>query len=117
MVAFMVPLDPIEVREYLDRLGRNRFSEWFTSLDEPVQLRISTSLARVRNGNLSNAKSVGAGVQELRLDFGPGYRIYFGRVGTAIVILPAGGTKRRQQADLVTAQALWQEFKERKQED
>jgi putative addiction module killer protein len=113
----MVPLDPIELREYLDRSGRNRFSEWFTSLDESVQLRISTSLARVRNGNPSNAKSVGAGVQELRLDFGPGYRVYFGRVGAAIVLLLAGGTKRRQQADIRIAQTLWQEFKERKQED
>jgi putative addiction module killer protein len=116
-VAFVVPLDKIELREYLDRLGRNRFSDWFTRLDESVQLRISTSLARVRSGNLSNAKSVGAGVQELRLDFGPGYRVYFGRVGTAIVILLAGGTKRRQQADIAIAQALWQEFKGRKQED
>jgi len=113
----MVPLDRIELREYLDRSGKNRFSEWFASLDESAQLRISTSLGRVRNGNLSNAKCVGAGVQELRLDFGPGYRVYFGRIESAIVLLLAGGTKRRQQADIATAQALWQEFKERKEED
>jgi putative addiction module killer protein len=97
--------------------GRIVISEWFASLDKSAQLRISTLLGRVRSGNLSYAKSVGAGVQELRLDFGPGYRVYFGRIESAIVLLLAGGTKRRQQADIATAQALRQEFKERKEED
>jgi putative addiction module killer protein len=62
-------------------------------------------------------KSAGAGVQELRLDFGPGFRIYFGRDGARLVILPGGGTKRAQQADITRAQALWQEYKKRKQEE
>lgn len=62
------------------------------------------------------AKSVGTGVQELRLDFGPGYRIYFGWDGERLVILLGGETKQRQQADIAEAHALWQEYKKRKQE-
>jgi len=65
----------------------------------------------VEQGNFASSKSVGAGVSELRLDFGPGYRIYFGREGERLVILLGGGTKSRQQADIKNAQALWQEYK------
>ena len=68
----------------------------------------------MRLGNLSNAKGVGSGVQEYRIDFGPGYRIYFGRDGEMLVILLAGGTKKRQQADIATAQARWADYKRRK---
>ena len=65
----------------------------------------------MEQGNFASSKSVGAGVSELRLDFGPGYRIYFGREGERLVILLGGGTKSRQQADIKNAQALWQEYK------
>jgi putative addiction module killer protein len=68
----------------------------------------------VERGSFAAAKPVGAGVSELRLDFGPGYRIYFGRDGETLVILLGGGTKKRQQTDIVTAQALWQEYKRTK---
>jgi putative addiction module killer protein len=68
-------------------------------------------------GNLSNAKSVGAGLQEYRINFGPGYRIYFGRDGELLVILLGGGTKARQQDDIHRAQALWSEYKRRKKEE
>lgn len=68
-------------------------------------------------GNFSSVKGVGAGVFELRLDFGPGYRIYFGKDGDQIVILLGGGTKKRQQADLERAQELWQEYKQSKREE
>ena len=57
---------------------------------------------------------MGAGVYEYRLDFGPGYRIYFGRDGDRLVILLAGGTKKRQQADIKAAKANWQDYKRRK---
>lgn len=70
----------------------------------------------MENGNISAIKSVGAGVQELRIDFGPGYRIYFGWDGETLVILLAGGSKKRQQADIARAKDLWLEFKERKRE-
>jgi putative addiction module killer protein len=60
---------------------------------------------------------VGAGVSELRLVFGPGYRVYFGRDGERLVILLAGGTKKRQQADIEEAQSLWAEYKRRKRDE
>lgn len=65
-------------------------------------------------GNFSNVKGVGRGVFEYRLDFGPGYRVYFGKDGDTLVILLGGGTKKRQQRDVESAQALWQEYKQRK---
>lgn len=65
----------------------------------------------MEQGNLSNVKSVGAGVQEYRLDFGPGYRIYFGRDGDTLVILLTGGTKRRQQRDIDEALSCWRDYK------
>jgi putative addiction module killer protein len=106
----------IEIRHYVDRLGRNPFERWFEKLDDAIQARIAVALDRLERGNVAAAKSAGAGVQELRLDFGPGYRIYFGWDGERLVILLGGGTKRRQQADIATAQALWQEYKARKRE-
>jgi putative addiction module killer protein len=74
------------------------------------------SLDRLERGNFSTVKSAGAGVQESRLDFGPGYRVYFGKDGERLVILLGGGTKRRQQADIASAHTLWQEYKVRKRE-
>ena len=71
-------------------------------------------LARIEQGNLSNVKGVGQGVLEYRLDFGPGYRVYFGRDGEVLVILLAGGTKKRQQRDIEAAQARWVDYKQRK---
>jgi putative addiction module killer protein len=78
--------------------------------------RITVSLDRLERGNLSAAKGVGAGVFELRLDFGPGYRVYFGKDGERLVILLGGGTKKRQQGDIEIARALWQEYRARKKE-
>lgn len=107
----------IEVRQYIDRLGRNPFERWFEGLDDYAQARITVALDRVERGNFSAAKGVGAGVFELRLDFGPGYRVYFGKDGETLVILLGGGTKKRQQADIEEAQALWHEYKKRKREE
>jgi len=106
----------IEIREYVDRLGRNPFDRWFGKLDDNVQARVTVALDRLERGSFSAAKGIGAGVFELRLDFGPGYRIYFGKDGEKLVILLVGGTKKRQQIDIDTAHALWQEYKIRKKE-
>lgn len=113
----MVPSNLIEIRQYVDRLGRSPFERWFHKLDDGAQARITVALDRLERGNFSSVKSEGAGVQELRLDFGPGYRIYFGRDGERLVILLGGGTKRRQQADIARAHALWQEYRQRKREE
>ena len=72
------------------------------------------ALRRLAYGNISNVKSVGQGVSELKIDFGPGYRVYFGRDGLALVILLAGGTKKRQQQDVAKAQDRWADYKKRK---
>jgi putative addiction module killer protein len=106
----------IEVRQYIDRQGRNSFDRWFDKLGDDTQARITTALDRLERGNFSAVKGVGGGVFEMRLDFGPGYRIYLGKDGDTLVVLLGGGTKRRQQADIVSAHALWQEYKQRKRE-
>jgi putative addiction module killer protein len=69
------------------------------------------------DGNFSSVKPEGQGVSVLRLDFGPGYRVYFGQDGEQLVILLAGGTKRRQQEDIQLARGLWSEYKKRKREE
>jgi putative addiction module killer protein len=74
------------------------FAEWFAELDAVASAKIVRTLARMEQGNVSNVKGVGEGVMEYRIDFGPGYRIYFGRDGDTIIILLTGGTKKRQQA-------------------
>lgn len=106
----------IEILQYIDRLGRCPFDRWFERLNDGVKARITVSLDRLERGNFSAAKPVGEGVSELRFDFGPGYRIYFGKDGERLVILLGGGTKKRQQIDIETAKALWQEFKQRRRE-
>ncbi len=89
----------MQVLEYLDGAGRSPFRLWFDRLDAVAAAKITIAVARIGQANLSNAKGVGAGVLECRVDSGPGYRIYFGRDGEALVILLGGGTKQRQQAD------------------
>lgn len=106
----------IEIRQYVDRLGRTPFLKWLYELNDEARASIATALERLERGNLSSVKSVGAGVQEVRIDFGPGYRVYFGWDGLKLVILLAGGIKKRQQADIEHAKELWQEFKKRKRE-
>jgi len=65
-------------------------------------------------GNLSNVESVGQGVHEYKINFGPGYRIYFGRDGEELIILLAGGAKKKQSRDIAEAQKLWADYKQRK---
>jgi putative addiction module killer protein len=76
--------------------------------------RVTTSLTRLGTGNWSNVKGVGAGVFEVKIDFGPGYRVYFGKDGETIVILLGGGTKKRQSRDIEAAQDHWKRYKKRK---
>lgn len=103
--------------EYLDEDGNSPFGRWFGGLDALAAAKITVVLARMEAGNFSNAKSVGEGVQEYRLDWGPGYRVYFGRDGDRLVILLVGGTKRRQQRDIDAAQRFWSDYKARKRRE
>jgi putative addiction module killer protein len=104
----------VEVLEYLDRNGRSPYAEWFDSLHAQAAAKVAVAVMRIGQGNLSNVKSVGAGIYEYKLDFGPGYRIYFGKDGDDVVILLGGGTKKRQQKDINDAIARWQDYKRRK---
>jgi putative addiction module killer protein len=107
----------ITVREYIDSNGRSPFARWFNQLRAPAAAKVVTALVRMEQGNFSNAKSVGGGVLEYRIDFGPGYRVYFGRDGDSIVILLGGGAKNRQQRDIESAKLRWKEYKERKKQE
>ena len=86
-------------------------------LDRQAAARVAIALYRIEIGNLSNAKGVGGGVFEYRIDFGPGYRIYFGRDGGTLVILLGGGTKARQQRDIKDARSRWREYRLRKRQE
>lgn len=114
MVTNMVPYSMGVVREYLDRGGRSPYAEWFNGLNAQAAAKVTIAVTRVGQGNFSNAQEVGPGVYEYTLDFGPGYRIYFGKDGERLVILLGGGTKKRQQRDINTAVAWWQDYKQRK---
>jgi putative addiction module killer protein len=107
----------VAIREYLSDQGRSPFGKWFEELDAQAAARVTTALVRIGQGNFSNVKGVGSGVFEFRLDFGPGYRLYFGKDGETLVILLAGGTKRRQQQDIADAQARWEDYKRRKRKE
>src|SRR5487761_791228 len=115
MVPYVLPLAMGEVREYLERGGRSPYAAWFDRLNREAAAKVAAALARIQQGNLSNAKGVGAGVYEYRIDFGPGYRIYFGQDGDRLVNLVGGETKKRQQADIKVVLACWQDYKRRKE--
>jgi putative addiction module killer protein len=112
----MPPYFVIEVREYIDASGRGHFSRWRLKLDASVRARIDQAVLRLGEGNLSAVKPEGEGVSALRIDSGPGYRIYFGRDGDRLILLLAGGTKRRQREDISLARKLWTEYKVEKKE-
>ena len=106
----------IDVREYLDPKGRSPYGAWFSRLNPQAAAKVATALTRLSVGNFSNVKGVGSGLFEFKIDFGPGYRVYFGKDGDVLVILLGGGTKIRQQRDIDSALTNWQHFKRRKQE-
>jgi len=104
----------LDLQAYVDLTGRSPFQAWFADLDSTAAAKVTVGLARLEQGNLSNAKSVGTGVMEYRVDFGPGYRVYFGRDGDVVVILLGGGTKKRQQRDIESARERWIDYKQRR---
>ena len=107
----------IAVREYVDPEGRSPYAGWFNRLNAQAAAKVATALVRLEQGNLSGVKGVGASVFEHRIDFGPGYRIYFGKDGDALVILLGGGTKRRQRHDIETARSHWWDYKRRMRQE
>ena len=110
----MLPYWVLELRYYLTASGESPFEGWFNDLDAAAAAKVSVALVRLGQGNTSNAKTVGEGVQEYRIDWGPGYRVYFGRDGETLVILLTGGTKQRQQRDITRAKEFWADYKRRR---
>jgi putative addiction module killer protein len=103
-----------EIRYYVAPNGLQPFAVWFADLEPVARAKVARAIVRLEQGNFSNVKSVGGGVLEYRIDFGPGYRVYFGRDGETLVILLTGGTKKRQQRDIDAAHAYWQDYKQSK---
>jgi len=103
---------PKEVVVFRAKDGRVPFEEWLDDLkDKKAVAQVLARLARVRQGNLGDCKSVGGGVSELRVDYGPGYRVYFGQKGRTLVVLLCGGDKRTQDRDIRLAKHYWHDFK------
>lgn len=107
----------VVVEEYEQDDGKHPFSKWFVSLNVQAALKVRTAIARIESGNFANVEAVGQGVSEFRLNFGPGYRIYFGKDGDRFVILLGGGTKKRQSNDIEIAKSHWRDYKARKRRE
>jgi putative addiction module killer protein len=107
---------PYEVDYYVTKEGKKPFKEWLESLrDIKARAKIRVRLDRARLGNLGDNRSVGEGVRELRVDYGPGYRIYFAIEGNRLILLLLGDEKSEQDRDIVRAKDYWRDHKRRKQ--
>jgi putative addiction module killer protein len=98
------------IREFVTADGRVPFREWLDALDVAIRARIQVRVMRFETGNLGDHKSVGDGVLEARMTFGAGYRLYFGKDGSKIVVLLAGGDKSSQTKDIRSARRYWSEY-------
>jgi len=104
----------IRILEYLDPEGRSPYAAWFEGLNAPAAAKVAAALYQLAASNWSNVKGVGSGVYERKIDFGPGYRIYFGKDGDTVVILLGGSTKQRQHQAIETAIDRWSMYRHRK---
>ena len=104
----------IRIEEYITEEGNSPFADWFDSLNAQAANKINTYLTRIAEGNTSNLKPIKGALQEVRIDWGPGYRVYAGKDGDTLIILLGGGTKQRQQKDINHAMKLWEEYKKRR---
>lgn len=101
---------------YEQENGKSPFLQWLLGLkDVKGRAVVRARLNRIELGNFGDCKGVGAGVQELRITFGPGYRVYFGREGNTVVVLLCGGDKGSQSRDIAKAKLLWEEYKDANQ--
>jgi putative addiction module killer protein len=104
----------IKLKQYINNEGRSPFVKWFLELNSIAAAKITTAIYKLELGNFSNVKGVGNGVYEQKIDFGPGYRVYFGKDGSEIIILLCGGSKKHQSKDISAAHEYWQDYKKRK---
>lgn len=100
--------------DYVTEDGRDPLKEWLANLtDRQARARILVRVQRMAAGNFGDCKPLTEGVWELRIDHGPGYRIYYARAGEALLLLLAGGDKRKQRTDIETAIVYWKDWKMR----
>lgn len=105
---------PQVVLEYVTSEGNNPFHEWLHRLrDIQARARVRVRVNSLRLGNFGDVKPVGGGVSELRVPYGPGYRVYFGRLDGRVVLLLCGGDKSTQVQDIRTAKAHWMDYQRR----
>ena len=100
----------VTVREYETADGKVPFREWLATLDPTARARVQARIVRFETGNLGDHRGVGGGVQEARVMFGPGYRVYFGQGGSMLVLLLLGGSKSTQAKDIRRAQQYWRDY-------
>jgi len=106
--------DPVQVLHYQTADSRIPYREWLDTVTDPVgYTAIQVKEDRLARGLFGDHKPVGDGVWELRIDTGPGYRVYYARAGKLVVILLCGGNKRSQKADIKTAKAYWRDYEQR----
>jgi putative addiction module killer protein len=98
------------ILEYIEPSGENPFRKWLTELSDAHTARIQARLFRAEGGNLGDHKPLGAGVYELRMDFGPGFRVYFGLEHRTPVLLLCGGDKSSQRSDIAKAKNYWRQY-------
>ena len=104
----------IRIEMYVTEEGKVPFSKWLHSLkDRKDRAKVRVCLDRVRLGNMGKYKSIGKGVSEIKINYGPGYRIYFGEAGKKVILLLLGGDKKKQQTDIKKAQEYWADYKMR----
>ncbi len=104
----------IEIRHYVNRGGKDVFDDWLTQLaDAHAQAKIATRINRLTAGNFGDCKRLRQGLSELRIDWGPGYRVYYAVFGRECVLLLCGGDKRKQSADIERALGYLKDYKER----
>jgi len=108
----------VDIQEYLDEEGGSPFGKWFNDLPAAAAAKVAVAIDRIGRGLLGDVKSIGSGISERRIDFGPGYRIYFGSImeesALKVVILLGGGTKKRQNKDIEISQSRWKDCKARR---
>ena len=104
----------IEVRRYVTESGQDAFGDWLTGLkDARARAKVAARIARLAAGNFGDCKPLRAGVWELRIDWGPGYRVYYAMLERTCVLLLCGGDKRKQEAGVKRAIAYWNDYQKR----
>lgn len=104
----------IEFIEYLDDFGRSPFAKWMNDLDSYAAIKVQVAMTKVEVGNFSSVRNLGGGISEIKIDFGPGYRVYFAKEKEFLLLLLGGGSKKNQQHEIDEAKAVWKEYKKRK---